>query len=210
MPAPIPQQARAVATRDGVLVACIALLAEVGLAGASTAAVARRAEVSQGALFRHFPTKADLLAAATDRALSDLFDDFLAALPTALSTGDALEAGLRVLWEVYLDPRLAGVFELFLAARTDPALQTRLAPLILAHANRERQIARMLFPEAAHRDDFDEVVTGLLSTLQGAAVAAGTLPGEAGRLELRFIIELVRRELGSPALPDALTAGVPQ
>ncbi len=140
------------------------------------------------------------MGAAAERILAGVFDDFLGALPTALRAQDPVVAGLHALWVVYQDPRLAGLFELLLAARCDPELRQQLQGPLRAHADRERAFARGLFPAAAHRPDFDTVVTGLLSTLQGAAVAAGALPGEAGSLELRFIAELIQRELGPPAL----------
>lgn len=196
-----PRQARAIATRDAIVQATIDALADGGLAATTTAAVARAAGVSQGALYGHFSTKAALLTAATDAILDELFAAFADALPGAAGAGDLLDEGLAALWTVYQDPRLAGLFELFLAARHDPDLQASLSPLLVAHADRELALARSLFPQAAHRDDFDAVVVGLLSTLQGAAVAAGVLPGHAGHLELRFITELVRRELGTPTLP---------
>jgi AcrR family transcriptional regulator len=197
-----PRQARAIATRAAIVQATIRALADGGLSATSTAAVARAAGVSQGALFGHFSTKAALLTAATEAILDELFVAFAEALPGAAGAGDLLDQGLAALWTVYQDPRLAGLFELFLAARHDPDLQAGLSPLLVAHADRELAMARALFPDAAHRDDFDAVVIGLLSTLQGAAVAAGVLPGHAGHLELRFITELVRRELGSPSLPQ--------
>jgi AcrR family transcriptional regulator len=200
MSAPSPQQARAIASRKALIVATVEILAERGRDGATTAAVAKRAGLSQGALFRHFPTKAALMGAAAEQILAGLFDDFLAALPAALTAPDPVEAGVQALWVVYQDPRLAGLFELLLAARCDPDLQQQLQGPLRAHADRERAFARTLFPEAAARPDFDAVVTGLLSTLQGAAVAAGALPGEAGHLELRFIAEQIQRALGPPAL----------
>ena len=122
-------------------------------------------------------------------------------MPAPTPDGDRLEVGLAALWTVYTDPRLAGVFELFLAARTDPDLQARLSPILLAHAERELALARQIFPQAAHRDDFDAVVIGLLSTLQGAAVASWALPGEAGTRELAFLTQLIRRELRAPTPP---------
>lgn len=202
--APIPQQTRAVQTRDALVAAAVDCLAEGGVAATATARVARRAGVSQGALFRHFPAKNDLLEAAVARVLDALFLQFEDAMPAPTPDGDRLEVGLAALWTVYTDPRLAGVFELFLAARTDPDLQARLSPILLAHAERELALARQIFPQAAHRDDFDAVVIGLLSTLQGAAVASWALPGEAGTRELAFLTQLIRRELRAPdAAPEA-------
>lgn len=197
-----PVQARARRTRAALVDAAVVLLGRTGLAGCSTAAVAREAGVSQGALFRHFPTKTALLAAATEAVLEQLTADFLAALPAALASGDLLGGGIAALWEVYQDPRLAGVFELFLAARTDPELGAAVRPALEAHAARELELARAIFPEAAARlDDFDAVVVGLMSTLQGAAVAAHVLPGLAGTHELAFLTRLAREQLGAPSLP---------
>ena len=201
---PPPQQARAVATRAAIVAAAVHVLAHRGRSGASTSAIARAAGVSQGALFRHFPTKAQLLAAATERILAELFDEFSAALPGALAEGDLLRGALGALWAIYCDPRLAGVFELYLAARTDPALAEELQPVVGAHVARELDIARMLFPDAVSRSDFEPMVMGLLSTIQGAAVAAAVVPTDvaqpAGRpAELLFIEALVRAQLGTPS-----------
>lgn len=201
--APTPQQQRAIETRAALVRAAVRSLAAGGRATTTTGRVAKAAGVSQGALFRHFPTKNDLLEAATEAVLDALFQDFARALPAAFTAADPLQAGLAALWSVYQDTRLAGVFELFLAARTDADLQQRLSPILQAHAARELAFARALFPAAAGREDFDAVVIGLLSTLQGAAVATFVLPGQAGQFELQFLSELVRRELGDPMLPGA-------
>lgn len=204
-----PKQARARATKEAVVAAAVDVLAELGLAGTSTAAIARRAGVSQGALFRHFPTKTDLLAATTAHILDALTTDFVAALPAAMGTGDLLKAGLEVLWSVYVDPRLAGVFELFLAARTDPELAALLRPIVAQQAAAELALARLLFAKASQSPDFDATVAGLMSTIQGVAVAAAVLPrptadtAPATPIELRFIDTLVRRELGTPQWPEA-------
>lgn len=200
MNAPVPQQARAVRTREALLDAAAACLGEHGLAGTTTARVARTAGLSQGALFRHFPTKAELLAGAAERVLAGLVVRFVGAVQDDPQRDgeDLLSVGLRALWVVYTDPALYGVFELFLAARTDAELQAALQPVLDAHFQVELSLARELFPHAAGRADFDDVVAGLLTTLQGAAVSVATRPTADASLELRFIERLARTELGLP------------
>ncbi|MCB9680593.1 MAG: TetR/AcrR family transcriptional regulator [Alphaproteobacteria bacterium] len=197
-----PQQARAVRTRQAVVDAAVACLAGQGLAGSSTAAVARTAGVSQGALFRYFPTKVDLLAAAVQAVLAGLvarFVDEVAADPRR-DGDDLLAVGLRALWAVFTDPALYGVYEVFLAARTDPALQQALDPILAAHADAELAVARRLFPVAAQQvADFDAVVIGLLTTLQGAAIGVAARPADGPPIELGFIETLIRSVLGLPA-----------
>jgi AcrR family transcriptional regulator len=51
---------RAAPTRDRLLAAAAAVIEEGGYAAASVAAIAARAGVSAGALYRHFPSKAEL------------------------------------------------------------------------------------------------------------------------------------------------------
>lgn len=209
MPGPTPKQARAVETRDRLVRSVVEILGEDGLGGVKTAAVAKRAGVSQGALFRHFPTKAELLEAALVRLLDDLFLRFTAAFVSAGQGDDLLRDGLRELWVVYTDPTLYGAFELFLAARTDPELRARTGPVLAAHAQRELDIARLIFPDAAATHPrFDAVVISLLSTLQGMALSLAAIhPDLLGEhadhpLELDALADLARRELGDPVLPE--------
>ena len=54
-------QAKLAASREAILWAAVALLAEDGYAGCSVAAVAARAGVATGSVYRHFPSKSDLL-----------------------------------------------------------------------------------------------------------------------------------------------------
>jgi len=54
-------QARLDASREAIVGAAVALLAEQGYAGCSVAAVAARAGVATGTVYRHFPTKSALV-----------------------------------------------------------------------------------------------------------------------------------------------------
>ncbi len=200
---PTPRQARAVATREKIVRATIAVLSESGVASASTGAVAKFAGVSQGALFRHFPSKALLLSTATERILDDLFTDTGAHFAAAFDGEDPVRCGVDALWTVFTDTRLYGAFEVFLAARTDADLRGYIEPILMAHAERELVFAKLIFPHAADRPDFGSVVYGILSTLQGAALVAGTITDSPGAFERQFIEDIVRRNLGEPAPPGA-------
>lgn len=61
-------RARLAAARERIVVAALDQLAEGGYASASVAAVARRAGVATGSVYRHFPSKGDLFAEAFRRA----------------------------------------------------------------------------------------------------------------------------------------------
>jgi AcrR family transcriptional regulator len=61
-PAGSKRQERRAATRDAIIAGTLSLVAEGGWAAASMHDVARRAGVATGSLYRHFPSKGDLLA----------------------------------------------------------------------------------------------------------------------------------------------------
>jgi AcrR family transcriptional regulator len=61
-------RARLAAARETIVEAAMAQLAEGGYASASVVAVARRAGVATGSVYRHFPSKSDLFAEVFRRA----------------------------------------------------------------------------------------------------------------------------------------------
>lgn len=191
------QEERREATRRALLAAAIECLADEGLAGTTTGAVCARAGVSQGALFKHFPTKGALLAAAAEHLFAHLVDEFRAGLARFVGPQDRAEAAVRRLWEIFQQPRLHAAFELYNAARTDPELGERLAPVARRHGENLHRLAHELFPTtAAARPEFDAVVSLVVMALQGAALGSLADP-EAGRREneplLLLLTELVRK-----------------
>lgn len=127
------QQERRETTRTALLDAAAACLLDDGLAGFTTAAVASRAGLSNGALFRHFPSRADLLAATAAHVLTTLrlgYEAGFAALPGGRRTAGEL---LELLWAAMSAPELGAVFELYTAARTDPWMQAALTPVVRDH-----------------------------------------------------------------------------
>ncbi|AKF03771.1 TetR family transcriptional regulator [Sandaracinus amylolyticus] len=196
-----PQQARAIATRARLVEAASALLVEEGLRGTTTAAVAARAEVSQGALFKHFPTKLDLLAACVEAVLASLVDAFRAALPkrTPADLDARLRVGVAALWKVFRLPAMQGLFEVYLAARTDPELGRALEPLLAAHnANIQRE-ARALLPELASHPGLASGVDAVVYAMQGVALGVFSNDERRDREHLAFFERLAVHELAAAA-----------
>lgn len=82
-PPPPKKRADAERNRARVVEAAVAVFAAEGVA-ASTETIAKRAEVGIATVFRHFPTKADLLVAV----LSHHFDELTASAEAALQARD--------------------------------------------------------------------------------------------------------------------------
>ena len=120
-------------TRAALLEAALAQLVDAGLASFTTPEVCRRAGVSQGALFKHFATKSELLAAVAEHLFDQLRIRYATGYAALAPSERTIQGALGLLWEQMLDERLAAAFELYTAARTDLELGSRLAPVVRAH-----------------------------------------------------------------------------
>ena len=208
---PTPQQTRAVQTRAAILNATIDCLTRYGVAKTTTTAIARKAGVSQGALYKHFPTKPLLLAAAVEQLLLSMREAFVPTLCARAAATDVALADLcfELIWENYADPRLQGVFALYLAARTDPEIHDLLEPVVSSHSQALLEMARMLYTDAAtHNPLFDETIQAILLTLHGAALMADLLPQDAPNMTKRILRQLAEHTLGVPN-PEVLTWKTP-
>lgn len=95
MPHKKPPRRDAVRNRQRALAAAAAVFAEEGV-GASTETVALRAGLGVGTIFRHFPTKDDLLRAV----LANMFDELTEATVAALADDDAGPAFFTLLQRI--------------------------------------------------------------------------------------------------------------
>jgi AcrR family transcriptional regulator len=196
MPKPRRSQLeRRTETRARLLGATQTALVERGYAGTTTTEVCRRAGVSQGALFKHFASKGELLAATAERLFGGLIDAYRDEMPNLAGVQDRAEAAVRLLWGVFEDPRLLAAIELYGAARTDRELAQRLAPVAERHGENLRQLSHELFPEAAARKpEFDALVAVVVQAIQGAtlgSLASGERRAFAPMLAL--LTDLVRK-----------------
>ncbi|MFW0789392.1 TetR/AcrR family transcriptional regulator [Gordonia sp. CPCC 205333] len=122
------QKERREATTAKLFDAAIATIAEVGYARTSANAIAGRAGMSSGALFRHFPTMATFLAAvareAFERQSANFVERFEAHADVSHRT--ALERALTAWREITNLPEHCVSLELTMAARTDEVLRDRM------------------------------------------------------------------------------------
>ncbi len=88
-------RARKRAQREQLLDAARALVAEGGFAGMSVQAVAARAAIATGSLYRHFPSKADLFVEVFAEASSREVQTMARAAEGHATAIDALEAAVR-------------------------------------------------------------------------------------------------------------------
>ncbi|MER5864380.1 helix-turn-helix domain-containing protein [Kitasatospora sp. NPDC002040] len=168
-------QARLDAQREQVLAAAVELLAERGYAGCSMAAVAERAGIATGSMYRHFAGKAELSV--------ELFRTVVvrevAAVELAVAKAEADGAGPH--------GRVAAVVETF-AAR---ALKVpRLAYALLAEPADQVVDAERLVFRRAFRD--------LIAAQIGPAVTDGRLPHQEPQLTAAALVGAIGEALVGP------------
>jgi AcrR family transcriptional regulator len=123
------QAQRRESTIAALVEATINAIAELGYTRTSIQEIVSRAGVTQGALFRHFSTRLDLIVATTEAALDRQLDAFQAALdnaPTQLDT----RAALLIIRDLSHNCNAAALRELAFNARTDTALRERVVSLL--------------------------------------------------------------------------------
>jgi AcrR family transcriptional regulator len=171
LPAPRrTQNERRSATRAALLEATLACLSELGFAHTTTTEVTRRAGVSQGALFKHFPSKSALLAAAAEELFATLFERFGAAFAADVDRDDPIVIALRRLWDVFCHPTLRAVWALYAEAPADPDLLATLRPVVERHVTQLTAFAELLFPELAARPELRALLDSVIFAMQGASL----------------------------------------
>jgi AcrR family transcriptional regulator len=191
----MPTQAeRRASTRRALLDAAAAVLVDDGTAGFTTTAVTARAELSNGALFGHFPSRLDLLAATVEHVLVRLRDDYDRTFAGLEHTPEPSTA-LELLWSAMSDEQFAAVLELYTQARTDDELLAAIHPVVAEHGEYVRGLvgrvaAALAGDDADTRRRLAEVGNLAILAMQGAVV--GRMAGAATGAE-RDLLDLCTR-----------------
>jgi AcrR family transcriptional regulator len=152
-------EARKLATREAIVDAALAQVAAGGYASASVQAVARRARVAVGTVYRHFPSKGDLFAEVFRRASQRELD-----VVVEVSADDGRPASERIAAavEAFCRRALAGPVLAYalIAEPVDPAVES------------ERLRLRTGYRDAFARVLDDGIAAGELRPHDGRTVAA--------------------------------------
>ncbi|HEX5252775.1 MAG TPA: TetR/AcrR family transcriptional regulator [Mycobacterium sp.] len=194
------QQQRREETVGRLIDACIATIVEVGYARASAAVIAKRAGVSVGALFRHFDTMGDFMAATASEVLRRQLESFTKGVAEIPAERPALQAVLEILRDVTGGPINAVIYELTVAARTDEKLRDTLQHELAQYAAKIDDTARALpGAEGFPRETVPVVAALMRNVFDGAAVIEGVLPQpEIAAQRIPVLMALL-----TAALPDA-------
>jgi AcrR family transcriptional regulator len=179
-------RARLAAARERIVSAALTQLAEGGYASASVVAVARRAGVATGSVYRHFPSKGDLFAEVFRRASQREVD----VLVSMTDLHEPVTQRLAAWVEAFVRRALAEPVRAYalIAEPVDPAVEA------------ERLTFRRAYADLFERALRDGVRAGQLPDLDAELAATAIV----GALAEALVGPLQRREAGA----DALVAGL--
>src|SRR5919206_1418306 len=179
-------RARAAAARERIVAAALDQLADGGYASASMVAVARRAGVATGSVYRHFPSKADLFAEVFRRASQREVDVLVELGHRTMPVHERLSAWV----EAFVRRALAEPVRAYalIAEPVDPAVEAERLVFRRAYAD--------LFASALR----EGIERGELAPHDPDLVAAAIV----GALAEALVGPLARRDAGA----DALVAGL--
>ncbi|ERE00265.1 hypothetical protein O166_02045 [Pseudogulbenkiania ferrooxidans EGD-HP2] len=177
--------------------AAIECLMESGYHGTSVQLICGRAGVSQGALFRHFATKNELMQPVGRKVVDDIFESALtlaAQLPAGMSEEERIIALMKAL---VMSPRHIVLLELLMAARTTPDLRD----IFLGSSStyfRDRFVAMMasLFPRYAISTGFFATLLTMMTTMHGMALYRTLAEHPEGdKMREQWLLSALRAEL---------------
>jgi len=174
------QQQRREDTIARLLDASIDTIIDVGYAKASAAEITKRAQVSDGALFRHFATMGDFMAATAYEVMRRQLEVGAKLVADIPPDKPALESVLTILRDITGNPTNTVMYELMVAARTDEKLRATLKDVLAVYSAKICDAVRAV-PSADELETFGEenfaaVVALLVNTFDGASIVRHVLP----------------------------------
>jgi AcrR family transcriptional regulator len=169
------REARTATSRARILDAAVACLVESGYAGATTLRIQARAGVSRGRLLHHFPSRDQLLVAASRHLASERLrrtGERIDRLAGGLSGPERLDRAIELMWETFSEPHFWAAVELWTAARTNEELRAALLP-------EERELGaairagmdRFYGPELVAHPRYPQVRDLLFTSMRGVGLA---------------------------------------
>ena len=187
------QQQRREETVARLLDASIAAIVEVGYARASAAEITKRAGVSVGALFRHFETMGDFMAATAHEVLRRQLDLGTKAVAEIPADRPALDAMLAILRDVTRNPTNAVMYELI-----DEKLRATLQDVLIEYGAKIYDTFRGLpGADTVPENTLAALVATLINTFDGAAIVRAVVPApEIDAQQITLLASLLNEAYG--------------
>jgi len=194
------QAARREATVSKLIDASTDALIEVGYGKTSVQEICRRAGFTQGALFRHFGSRIELLITVAEHVGDGLLELYRQDFERLRGRrGDELALALELLRSNVQSRLHQAWFELLMAARTDPLLHQALVPIWARRDALTLQLARTILPASATAlPEFAIIVDTIVTLFHGEAVDRFLrINTKAEELRMAWLLARMQEMIGS-------------
>jgi AcrR family transcriptional regulator len=198
-----PKQDRSRATRQRVLEAAVACLAEHGWSGSTVAVVCARAGVSRGAAQHHFRTREELFTAAIAHVAKEWLDTVRERARGLPREGpDRTYAVVDMLAAVHTGPLFRAALHLWVAASDEPALRPGVQGLEARIGREAHRLAVEFLGADESLPGVREAVQGTLDMVRGLGLANLLTDDSARRAGIvRRWSDILDATLHPPGLP---------
>jgi len=198
------QEERSAETRESLISAAIEVIAEVGYATATTAAIAERASVSRGAIQYHFQSKSDLTVAIMEAIAIELNFRFDVAELAKAPLETRLDAMIEHYWRVFHGPMFRAGLSIWVALSGDAALATRVETSLKTLREHISIVWHDLFSDVpCSSQHLTSILHIVMAALRGSAIAFTGGRGSANYSEERRVL----RAMALHALQSAAGKG---
>jgi AcrR family transcriptional regulator len=179
---------KSAAMRHRVCEATTAHLAEFGYHRTSTARIAERAGISQGALQHHYRCKDDLIVSVIEFVLARSVKWFSLARAELVRDPDAFAEIVRRSWrEQFCSIDYAATLEILTACRTDEALRARITPTLENWRSLiDAELAELLPSSSRTAQELDALLSISRAMMTGLLVHDALMKDEA---HIDFVID---------------------
>jgi AcrR family transcriptional regulator len=189
------QTKKSIATRNSILDATIQCFLELGYHRTTTTEIAKRANVTRGAVQYYFPTTPDVLRASIDHMIDQWIETYAEELRKMPAAEKRLQGGVDIYWRFVQNPLFVAWQELQAAGRTDPELREIVKDAGKRYDQRRLELGREVYGEIASIDDPNFAVARdlLRVALEGLSVAEFGVDQEQRQ---QAVVGLLKRVMG--------------
>lgn len=141
------QTKKSLATRKSVIDAAITCFIELGYHRTTTTEIAKRAQVTRGAVQYYFPTTGDVLRASIEHLLEKWMETYARELRKIPPSENKIEYGIDIYWKFIRHPLFVAWQELVAASRTDPALAEIIQSAAETYDRKRQETGREIYQD---------------------------------------------------------------
>lgn len=162
-------------TLEKLNAATVNVIVNKGFSRLTTNDIVHEAGLSQGALFRYYPTKLAAVIGATHYLLDKVMGDFNRLMDQ--SKKPSLEKLVNDLWEWYKSRDFTAISRLYAEASADVELREAIQPAVTAHGRNIEKLLVRLFP-GDERKMLRTAAHGVIFLMTGIATSRHLMGGD--------------------------------